>query len=59
MNARHRRCVFLRFPLGRGMVDRVNAGAGLAMGVDHPECRYRLSLVSDVARRSLCEDLET
>jgi uncharacterized protein DUF3501 len=49
---------FLRFPLSRGMVDALGAGAGLSMGVDHPEYRHRLEVVPEPVRRSLCEDLK-
>ena len=49
---------FLRFPLSRGMVDGLVAGAGLSIGVDHREYRYRLGVVPEPVRRSLCEDLK-
>lgn len=49
---------FLRFPLSPAMVAALGAGAGLAMGVDHPDYQHRLNAVSEPVRRSLCEDLE-
>jgi hypothetical protein len=49
---------FLRFPLSPAMVAALGAGAGLAMGVDHPDYQYRLDTVSEPVRCSLCEDLE-
>lgn len=48
---------FLRFPLGPGMIEALRAGAGLAMGVDHPEYGARLEELPEQVRRSLCEDL--
>jgi uncharacterized protein DUF3501 len=48
---------FLRFPLSQAMIAALRAGAGLAMGVDHPEYQYSLGTVPEAVLRSLCEDL--
>jgi hypothetical protein len=50
---------FLRFPLSPAMVLAVQEGAGLAMGVDHPDYRHRLEAIPEAIRRSLCEDLRS
>jgi uncharacterized protein DUF3501 len=49
---------FLRFPLSQSMVAAMQAGAGLAMGVDHPEYQHQMEAVAETVRRSLCEDLK-
>jgi uncharacterized protein DUF3501 len=49
---------FLRFPLSQPMVAALRGGAGLAMGVDHPEYQHQMEAVAEPVRRSLCEDLE-
>lgn len=48
---------FLRFELTPDMVARLKAGAALAMGIDHAECRYELAEVADAIRASLVGDL--
>jgi len=49
---------FVRFELDRGMRDALKGGAGLAVGVDHPN--YRASVVvGPEVRRSLLGDLRT
>jgi hypothetical protein len=50
---------FLRFPLNDAMVAALAQGAGLAMGVDHADYRFRLDAVPEAVRISLCEDLES
>jgi hypothetical protein len=48
---------FLRFELSAQMVARLRAGAGLGIGIDHPEYRYALEQVPDATRASLLADL--
>lgn len=47
---------FLRFELTTEMCEALRKGAGLSVGVDHPEYRARIELASDV-RASLVADL--
>ncbi len=47
---------FLRFELERAMRDALKAGAGLAVGVDHPNYRASVQVGPDV-RASLASDL--
>ena len=47
---------FLRFELTTEMREALRKGAGLSVGVDHPEYRARIELASDV-RASLVADL--
>lgn len=47
---------FLRFELDRAMRDALKQGAGLAVGVDHPNYRGGVTLAPDV-RQSLAGDL--
>lgn len=47
---------FLRFELTPAMKAAVGAGAGIAMGIDHPEYSYRVEVPATV-RDSLTQDL--
>jgi hypothetical protein len=49
---------FMRFELSREMVAALKAGAGLAMGIDHPAYDYTISEVDSAVRNSLLEDLQ-
>ena len=48
---------FLRFELDDDMRRRLRSGAGLAVGVDHPNYTYSVPEVADATRRSLMCDL--
>jgi hypothetical protein len=48
---------FLRFELAHGMVAALKAGAGLAIGVDHPAYAARVAPVPDNIRTALVADL--
>ncbi len=48
---------FLRFELTDAMAGRLRAGAGLAVGVDHPEYRAEVAAVPPNVRDSLAGDL--
>jgi hypothetical protein len=48
---------FLRFELDPGMRERLRAGAGLSMGIDHPEYRESLVVPAGV-RQALLGDLQ-
>lgn len=48
---------FLRFELSAEMAAAVKAGAAIAMGIDHPEYRYRMEVPAGV-RDSLAADLD-
>jgi len=48
---------FLRFELDGAMVQTLKRGAGLAVGVDHPQCRATIDTVSPAVRQSLVADL--
>jgi len=49
---------FLRFELAREMALALKRGAGLAMGVDHPNYRAELGAVAPAVRDSLAQDLD-
>jgi hypothetical protein len=49
---------FMRFELTQEMVTALKAGAGLAMGIDHPTYDYTISAVDNAVRDSLLEDLQ-
>jgi len=48
---------FLRFELTDGMAKALKSGAGLAVGVDHPEYRAEVPAVPSAVRDSLAGDL--
>jgi hypothetical protein len=48
---------FLRFELDRAMVRALQQGAGLAVGVDHPEYAATVASVAPAMRASLAADL--
>lgn len=48
---------FLRFELDAEMKSRLQAGASLSMGIDHPHYAYTIADVEQATRRSLLEDL--
>ena len=48
---------FLRFELDRAMARALTEGAGLAVGVDHPEYAATVASVAPVMRASLAADL--
>ena len=48
---------FLRFELTPAMIAALKSGAGLAIGVDHPEYGATLQPVSDATRSALLADL--
>lgn len=48
---------FLRFELTDAMARALKQGAGLAIGVDHPEYRAEITAVAPAARASLVADL--
>jgi len=48
---------FLRFELGRAMVQALKRGAALAVGVDHPEYSVAVAAVAPAVRASLAADL--
>ncbi len=48
---------FLRFDLSADMAGALKRGAGLALGVDHPEYRVTLGAVPPGVRNSLVGDL--
>ena len=48
---------FLRFELTREMVSALKGGAGLGIGVDHPEYHAAIPAVSEQTRASLLADL--
>jgi len=48
---------FLRFELSDGMAKALKSGAGLAVGVDHPNYRAELPAVPPAVRDSLAGDL--
>jgi hypothetical protein len=49
---------FLRFELAREMAHALKRGAGLAMGVDHPNYGAELGAVAPAVRDSLAQDLD-
>jgi len=48
---------FLRFELAPAMIKRLQQGAELSMGVDHPAYRAKLAPVDEAIRASLLRDL--
>jgi hypothetical protein len=48
---------FLRFELAPDMIAALKAGAGLAMGVDHPEYRHHVERLPEAVRSALAADL--
>ncbi|MES1998649.1 MAG: DUF3501 family protein [Pseudomonadota bacterium] len=48
---------FLRFDLTRSMMDALQTGAGLAMGVQHPNYAAQLATVPEATRTALMADL--
>lgn len=48
---------FLRFELDAAMKARVQGGARLSMGIDHPNYTYAIADVGQAARQSLLKDL--
>jgi hypothetical protein len=48
---------FLRFELTPAMIAALKSGAGLGVGVDHPEYAAELQPVSDATRQALLADL--
>jgi hypothetical protein len=48
---------FVRFELTPAMTAALKAGAGLAIGVDHPEYRATLDPVAEATRKALLADL--
>jgi len=48
---------FLRFELTPAMIAALKSGAGLAIGVDHPEYAATLQPVPDATRKALLADL--
>jgi hypothetical protein len=48
---------FVRFELTPAMIAALKAGAGLAIGVDHPEYSATLDALSEETRRALMADL--
>ena len=48
---------FLRFELDAAMESRLQAGASLAMGIDHPNYTYTIAQVEPATQRSLLNDL--
>ena len=49
---------FMRFELNQAMVDALQGGAGLSMGIDHPDYTYSVTALPDAVRRSLLQDLQ-
>jgi len=48
---------FLRFELDASMKSRLQAGADLAMGIDHPHYTYTIAQVDEATQHSLLRDL--
>ena len=48
---------FMRFELDENMIARLRDGAGLAMGIDHPEMTVKVDPVSEPVRKSLVADV--
>ncbi len=48
---------FLRFELSAPMVRAVKQGAGIAVGIDHPDYRHRVASLPRATRDSLAADL--
>lgn len=49
---------FLRFELDASMISSLRAGAGLAMGVDHPTYQHSIDSVIEPVRRALILDFD-
>ncbi|MEN8166792.1 MAG: DUF3501 family protein [Pseudomonadota bacterium] len=49
---------FMRFELTQGMVDALQSGAGLTMGIDHPAYNHRVSELDPAVRNALLQDLQ-
>ena len=49
---------FLRFELDGAMIASLRAGAGLAMGVDHPSYRYSVDSIAEPVRSALILDFD-
>lgn len=49
---------FLRFELSPEMLARVNAGAPINVGIDHPNYNYQVSPLNPAQRDSLARDLQ-
>ena len=49
---------FLRFELSDGQVEALKAGASLAAGIDHDNCRVEIRSVADNVCQSLIADLD-
>ena len=49
---------FLRFELDPEMKRKLRAGAGLAVGIDHPNYTHTVGEVADLMRSALLQDLE-
>ncbi len=49
---------FMRFELNQEMVDALQGGAGLAMGIDHPVYNHTVSELDPSVRISLLQDLQ-
>lgn len=50
---------FVRFELTRPMVDQLQRGSALAIGVDHPAYAFTLRVVPEPTRRALLSDLDS
>jgi glycerol-3-phosphate dehydrogenase subunit C len=50
---------FVRFELTRSMVDQLQRGSALAIGVDHPAYAFTLREVGEETRRALLADLSS
>jgi hypothetical protein len=48
---------FLRFELTPAMIAALKQGAGLALGIDHPNYRYQIASVAPEIRQALAGDL--
>ncbi|HKD53802.1 MAG TPA: DUF3501 family protein [Steroidobacteraceae bacterium] len=49
---------FLRFELGAPMIASLQAGANLALGIDHEHYRHEVPAVPEATRRALLADLQ-
>jgi Protein of unknown function (DUF3501) len=49
---------FLRFDLPPALIERVKAGAAIALGIDHPALPYRIDPIPENVRASLAADLD-
>jgi hypothetical protein len=48
---------FLRFEVAEDMVTKLKSGAGLAVGIDHPNYKHSIAPVADNVRAALISDL--